>query len=191
MDYLHLYNPENDNACIKVFNILDAYLEEKSAPVVLSAAKLFYTFIIKLKTNSQLGILKDFMLKISPQITRFLKGHTNQDFQYSVMNFLYELSNEAFLELMPLRNQFYFKLKDLTNCMKIKAKILFRFCELNIKNGSELGNANDIIDYLLSQLPYQSSIRNELVSYLCQVSMMCKETSDTKTALYRYDFRKV
>ena len=43
MDYLHLYRPENDMDCIKVFNILDAYLDDKSAPVVLSSAKLFYT----------------------------------------------------------------------------------------------------------------------------------------------------
>ena len=131
-------------------------------------------------------VTEDFMLKISPQITRFLKGHTNQDFQYSVLTFLYELSNEAFLELMPLKPQFHFKLKDHINCMKLKAEILFRFCGLNIKNGTDLGNDDDIVDYLLSQLPYQPSIRNELVSYLCQVSMLCKEASDTKTALYRY-----
>ena len=71
MDYLHRYSPDSDRACIEIFNILDAYLDDKSAPVVLSATKLFYAFIKKLRTNSQQGILKDFMSKISPQIIRF------------------------------------------------------------------------------------------------------------------------
>ena len=189
MDYLHLYNPENDQACIMVFNVLDAYLDDKSAPVVLSASKLFYAFALKLKTSSS-GILKDFILKISPQITRFLKGHTNHEFQFSVMHFLTELSDEAFVELIPITNHFHFKLKEHTDCKRLKCQLLFRFCELSLKTNSQMSKNDGIIDYLLSQLPYQPSIRMELVSYICQISSLCKELSCNNTVEDRYDVLK-
>ena len=194
MDYLHLYKPENDLACIKVFNVVDAFLEDKNAPVVLSAAKLFYAFVNYL-TSDPSGILRDFMLKISPQITRFLKGHSNQDFQHSVMTFLSGLLDEAFEQLMPLINQFYFKPKDNTNSRKLKAQILFRFCKLNLKSVSigendetKYNNAEMIIDYLLSQLQYQTTIRDDLVSYVCQAAFLCKQNSgdDFRYSLIRY-----
>ena len=183
MDYLHLYKPENDNNCIKVFNVIDSFLEDKNAPVVLSAAKLFYAFINHL-SSAPTGILRDFMLKISPQITRFLKGNSNQDFQHSVMIFLSGLSDEGFEQLTPLMNQFYFKPKDNINSKKLKAQILFRFCELKLKSGvvgdndeKKENNAGAIIDYLLSQLQYQTYIRDDLVSHVCQAAFLCKQKS--------------
>ena len=188
MDYLHLYNPEHDMGCIKMFNVLDSYLEERSAPVVLSAAKLFYLFIKKLKTNSKKNILKDFMSKISSQITRFLKGHTNQEFQFSVMTFLIDLCDEGFIELLALENVFHFKPKDHSNCRKLKAQILFRFCELNVlQNGSEKWkDANNIVDYLLSQLIYQTcDVLDDLVSYCCQIANLCQATFETDIKLKR------
>ena len=186
MDYLHLYHPEDDAACLTCFNILDTYLEDKSAPVILSAAKLFYALILKLTTNSK-GILKDFILKISPQITRFLKGHANHEFQFSVMTFLTKLSDEGFMELMPIRNHFHFKPKDHTDCRRVKSQILFRFCELSMQNDSKENNDDDVVDYLLSQLPYQSSIRIELVSYICQISSLSKELSNNDAIISRYN----
>ena len=154
-------------ACIKVFNVVDAFLDDKNAPVVLSASKLFYAFINHLQSDPR-GILRDFMIKISPQISRFLKGHGNQEFQHSVMIFLSGLSDGAFEQLLPLLNQFYFKPKDNVKSKKLKAQILFRFYKLNLKKSSindasvaKGTNAYAIIDYLLSQLQYQASIRDE------------------------------
>ena len=177
-------------ACIKVFNVVDAFLDDKNAPVVLSASKLFYAFINHLKSDPS-GILRDFMIKISPQIARFLKGHGNQDFQHSVMMFLTGLSDGAFEQLLPLLNQFYFKPKDNIKSRKLKSQILFRFYELNLKkssiddnNGAKASNAYVIVDYLLSQLQYQTSIRYELVSYLCQAASLSTENTENNE---RYD----
>ena len=185
MDYLHLsYNPENDMECIKLFNVLDALLEEKSGPVVLSAAKLFYAFIKKLETNSS-GILGDFMLKLSPQIIRFLKSHTNQEFQFSVMTFISDLCDEGFSKLFPLKNHLHFKQKDHDNCRKIKVQLLFRFCEMNIIDGLEKTSENDdILDYLLSQFSYQPSIDKELVSNTCQMASLCQEIIEKEKSRY-------
>ena len=170
MDYLHLfYNPENDMECIKFFNVLDALLEEKSGPVVLSAAKLFYAFIKKLETNSS-GILGDFMLKLSPQVIRFLKSHTNQEFQFSVMIFISDLCDEGFSKLFPL---------------KTHLQLLFRFCEMNIIDGLEKTSENDdILDYVLSQFSYQPSIDKELVSYTCQMASLCQEIIEKEKSRY-------
>ena len=185
MDYLHLYNPENDTVCLKMFNVLDIYLEDKSAPVILSAARLFYAIIAKMKGNSTV-ILKDFILRISPQITRFMKGHTNHEFQCSVMTFITELSDEGFIELVPIKDNFYFKPKDYIDCKRLKCQILFKFCELSIKNPDYgmLCN-NDIVDYLLLKLSYQSSVSMELVSYICQISLLYKDARDSRP-LERY-----
>ena len=192
MDYLHLFKPENDTACIKVFNVVDAFLDDKNAPVVLSASKLFYTFINHLKSDPR-GILRDFMIKISPQISRFLKGHGNQEFQHSVIIFLSGLSDGALEQLLPLLNQFYFKPKDNVKSKKLKAQILFRFYKLNLKKSStndasvaKGSSACAIIDYLLSQLQYQASIRDELVSYLCQAASLSTENIENDE---RYDLR--
>ena len=172
-------------ACIKVFNIIDTFLDDKNAPVVLSASKLFYAFINHLTSDSS-GILRDFIVKISPQITRFLKGNSNQEFQLSVMVFLSGLSDEAFDQLTPLLNQFYFKPKDNVKIRKLKAEVLFRFCKLELKkdlvsdnNKTNGNNASVIIDYLLSQLQYQTSIRDKIVHHICQLAFLStKSTSD-------------
>merc|ERR1711974_267157 len=50
---------------------------------------------------------------------------------------------------------------------------------------------NDIIDYLLLQLSYQSSVSMELVSYICQISLLYKDAHDSRPLARSNDNKEV
>jgi len=132
LNYLRLNRTkkEKDRAemSLRMMNAVDVYLESKDGKMALAAMHLFADCIktLILVDNKQHTIVKDFISKIKPQVSRFInvKGHSNDGFKIAMMDFVMDLPASAAELLTPILNDFHLKPKDSTEVAKAKLKTL-------------------------------------------------------------------
>jgi len=185
LNYLRLNRSQKDSkraeeTSLKIMNAVDGYLEAKNGSLALAAMYLFTQCVASLQQTQH--VVKDFMAKTKPQISRFLnlKGHSNDDFKVSLMDFVMSLPPDAVASLLEIVADFHLKPRDSRAVAVAKLGCLSFIFQHTCASQED---PTAVVEYLLKILPEtkEKFVSRAIVSTLCDLlKHQQQQTTPTK-----------